>query len=230
MSFKKAVKYSTHRYLVVLSFGGAVETTMVTAAYYPVNDTSLSSAERSYLQELEDNAAQQNLEQDLRPNVQALSIAFTVLATAVVGLRFIARQRQGAPYGADDWLILVSLVLLGGNLVFNIVMVNQGLGLHSGRLTLEQLELLNQVSAPWTCSISRASCCANTSVYIIDSGRRRNHIRYGREHVQDFTLVLVLPYLPSAVDPEMELHVRRVDDGLELRLHLRRGLPMQSEK
>lgn len=123
---------------------------MVTAAYYPVNDTSLSSAERSYLLQLESYAAEQNLEQDLRPNVRALSVAFTVLAAAVVGLRFLARQRQGAPYGVDDWLILVSLVLLGGNLVFNIVMVNQGLGLHSGRLTLEQLELLDQVSSPWT--------------------------------------------------------------------------------
>lgn len=120
---------------------------MVTAAYYPVNDTSLSVAERAYLQQLEDYAQQQDLDQDLRPNVRALSIAFTVLAAAVVCLRFLARHRQGVPYGADDWLILVSLVLLGGNLVFNMVMIAQGLGLHSGLLTLDELEILNQVSS-----------------------------------------------------------------------------------
>lgn len=118
---------------------------MLTAATYPVNDTSLSDGERAYLQKLQDAADQQNLEQDLRPEVRTLSIAFTILAAFVVGLRFLARHRQRAPYGADDWLILVSLALLGGNLVFNLVMVAQGVGLHSGMLTLQELETLNQV-------------------------------------------------------------------------------------
>lgn len=119
--------------------------TMVTAAFYPVNDTSLSAAERSYLQQLQDEAAHQNLEQDLRPEVRNLSIAFTVLAAFIVGLRFLARHRQNAPYGVDDWLILVSLAFLAGNLVFNIVLIDQGVGLHSGLLTLEDLATLNQV-------------------------------------------------------------------------------------
>lgn len=120
---------------------------MATAAYYPVNDTSLSAAERGYLQQLQDAAATQNLDEDLRPEVRDLSIAFTVLACFVVGLRFLARHLQRAPIGIDDWMILVSLTFLGGNLAFNIVMIGQGLGLHSGRVTLEQLQALNEVRA-----------------------------------------------------------------------------------
>lgn len=121
---------------------------MVTAAFYPVNDTSLSLGEREYLQTLQDAALQQNLEEDLRPEVQNLSIIFTVLAAVVVCLRFLARHIQRAQYGIDDWMILASLVMLGANLVFNMVMISQGLGLHSGRLTLEELEKLNQVGFP----------------------------------------------------------------------------------
>lgn len=118
---------------------------MATAAYYPVNDTSRSVAERAYLQQLQDAAQTQNLDEDLRTEIMSLSVAFTVLAAVVVGLRFLARHLQRAPFWIDDWLILASLVMLGANLVFNIVMMDQGLGLHSGRLTIEELEKLNQV-------------------------------------------------------------------------------------
>ncbi|PSR98985.1 hypothetical protein BD289DRAFT_65915 [Coniella lustricola] len=115
-----------------------------TPASYPVNDTSLSAGERAYLEELQGYAATQNLEQDLRSETRNLSTAFTVLATVVVGLRFVARHKQNAPYGVDDWLIVVSLVLLFGNLAFNLVMISQGLGLHSGLLTIDELMKLNQ--------------------------------------------------------------------------------------
>lgn len=124
---------------------------------YPVNDTSKSTSERAYLQKLQDEADTQNLSQDLRPEVRNLSIAFTILACGVVGLRFLARHRQRAPYGADDWLILAALALLGGNLAFNLVMVDQGLGLHSGTLTQGELEKLNQVSF----DISRSGVTCN---------------------------------------------------------------------
>ncbi|CAN8106220.1 unnamed protein product [Discula destructiva] len=117
---------------------------MVTPAYYPVNDTSLSAEERAWLQQLSDNAEQQDLTEDLRSDVRTLSIVFTVLAAVVVGMRFIARHRQGAPYLIDDWLIVLSLVFLGANFAMNMVMVGQGVGLHSGRLTVEELSTLNQ--------------------------------------------------------------------------------------
>lgn len=121
---------------------------MSTPAYYPVNDTSLSTAERAYLQQLANYAEIQDVTQDRGPEVRSLSFIFTILAVVVVGLRFLARHRQNAPYLIDDWLILVSLMFLGANLAMNLVMISQGLGLHSGLLTIQELETLNQVSHP----------------------------------------------------------------------------------
>ncbi|RKU40960.1 hypothetical protein DL546_003013 [Coniochaeta pulveracea] len=132
---------------------GFIATT--TPVSYPVNDTRLSEAERDYLEKLADNAASQNLTEDLRPHVRSLSIAFTVFATAIVGLRFFARHRQAARIGVDDWLILASLAVLLGNMVMNLDLVEQGLGLHSGTLTLEQLQKLDQVP---TSSFSNMRC------------------------------------------------------------------------
>ncbi|KAL2284898.1 hypothetical protein FJTKL_08711 [Diaporthe vaccinii] len=117
---------------------------MVSAAYYPVNDTSRSLAERAYLQELTDLAANQPLEEDSRQEVRTLTIIFTIIAVIVVALRFISRLKIKAPFWVDDWLILAALVLLFGNSAFNFVMVDQGVGLHSGRLTLPQLQDLNK--------------------------------------------------------------------------------------
>ncbi|KAL1850665.1 hypothetical protein Daus18300_012876 [Diaporthe australafricana] len=117
---------------------------MATAAYYPVNDTSRSLAERAYLQELTDLAANQPLEQDSRQEVRTLTIIFTIIAVIVVALRFVSRLKLKAPFWVDDWLILAALVLLFGNAAFNFVMVDQGVGLHSGRLTLQELQNLNK--------------------------------------------------------------------------------------
>jgi hypothetical protein len=119
---------------------------MDSAAYYPVNDTSLSPAERTYLQELTDLAAKQSLDEDSRHEVRTLTIVFTIMAVIVVGLRFVSRLKIKTPFWVDDWLTLVALVLLFGNAAFNFVMVDQGVGLHSGRLTLPQLQALNKVS------------------------------------------------------------------------------------
>lgn len=120
----------------------------LTPAFYPVNDTSLSEAERAYLQKLTGYAEQQDLTQNEGPEVRNLSIVFTALAVVIVGLRFLARHRQNAPYLMDDWLILVALAFLGGNFVMNMVLISQGLGLHSGLLTVGELATLNQVSLP----------------------------------------------------------------------------------
>ncbi|KAJ0120787.1 hypothetical protein J7T55_015521 [Diaporthe amygdali] len=117
---------------------------MATAAYYPVNDTSLSPAERAYLQELTDIAAKQPLEEDKRQEVRNITIIFTVIAVLVVALRCISRLKIKAPFWTDDWLTLATLMLLFGNAAFNFVVVEQGVGLHSGRLNLPQLQALNK--------------------------------------------------------------------------------------
>jgi hypothetical protein len=116
-----------------------------TPAVYPVNDTSRSDAERAYLQKLTDFAAQQDLSQDTRTYVRDVTIAFTVFAFIFVALRFVARYRQGARIAIDDWLMVGALVVLVGNMAMNLVLIHMGLGLHSGVLTLEQLQRLNEV-------------------------------------------------------------------------------------
>ncbi|KAK2008444.1 hypothetical protein LZ32DRAFT_631640 [Colletotrichum eremochloae] len=113
-------------------------------AYYPYDDPSIDQAQRDYLKRLADFAADQNLDEDLRSYVRAITIAFTVLAAFVVGLRFTARHLQGAKYLIDDYTMLAALVLLVGNMVMNLILVDAGIGLHSGRLTLEQMQFLDR--------------------------------------------------------------------------------------
>ncbi len=116
-----------------------------TPAVYPVNDTSRSDAERAYLQTLTDFAAKQDLTEDSRDYLRNVTIAFTVFAAVFVLLRFVARYRQAARIAVDDWLIVAALLVLCGNMVMNLVLIQQGVGLHSGVLTLEQLQRLNEV-------------------------------------------------------------------------------------
>lgn len=71
----------------------------------------------AYLEGAMKVAATQNLKEDQRSNTRVLSVVFSVLAAVFVGLRFLARHRQGAKYDIDDWLMVVSLLFLAGNLV-----------------------------------------------------------------------------------------------------------------
>ncbi|TVY54274.1 Satratoxin biosynthesis SC1 cluster protein, partial [Lachnellula suecica] len=90
-------------------------------------------------------AATQDLAQDERSNTRVLSIVFTVLAVVFVGLRFLARHKQNAQYQVDDWLMVLALAFLFGNLACVLVMVNNGLGLHSGALSLNQAMSLGKI-------------------------------------------------------------------------------------
>lgn len=92
-----------------------------TMATYPYDDLSIDQAKREYLKKLADFAEDQNLSEDLRSYVRAITIAFTVFAAFVVGLRFLARHLQGARYLIDDYLMLSALVLLIGNMAMNLL-------------------------------------------------------------------------------------------------------------
>lgn len=92
--------------------------TMVT---YPYNDPTIDQPQRDYLKKLADFAEDQNLSEDLRPYVRAITIAFTVFAAFVVGLRFTARHLQGARYLKDDYTMLFALVILIGNMIMNLI-------------------------------------------------------------------------------------------------------------
>ncbi|CRK22704.1 hypothetical protein BN1723_012741 [Verticillium longisporum] len=108
------------------------------------NSSDMTSTKSVYLERLARFAATQDLSQDKRSYVRDFSIACTALAAVFVALRFLARYRQRARLGADDWLALMAFILLGGNLAINLVMVGQGLGLHAGVLTLEERQTLDK--------------------------------------------------------------------------------------
>lgn len=85
------------------------------------NSSDMTSTKSVYLERLARFAATQDLSQDKRSYVRDFSIACTALAAVFVALRFLARYRQRARLGADDWLALMAFVLLGGNLAINLV-------------------------------------------------------------------------------------------------------------
>lgn len=191
---------------------------MVSAAYYPVNDTSRSLAERAYLQELTDLAANQPLEEDSRQQVRTLTIVFTIIAVIVVALRFISRLKIKAPFWADDWLILAALFLLFGNSAFNFVMVDQGVGLHSGRLTLPQLQDLNKVRDN---SIIRRD---SYLTLVVDCCGSRDHLPDRSQRLQNISPVPLLPDFPNQVRPNVGICVRWPFYMLERRRRVRRCL------
>lgn len=83
-------------------------------------DFDKAAALAAYKEKLKAEAATQNLSQDLRDPARNLSIAFTIVAAVFVGLRFAARYRKQAQIGMDDWLMVGALVLLVGNMAFNL--------------------------------------------------------------------------------------------------------------
>jgi hypothetical protein len=80
-----------------------------------------AAAKAAWLAKIEEVASTQDLSEDLRSRTKALSVAFTVLAAVIVALRFFARWKKCVHLGTDDWLMLVSLVLLVGNMAMNLV-------------------------------------------------------------------------------------------------------------
>ena len=84
------------------------------------------AARVAYLESLADAAATQDLAEDGRPETRNVSIIFTVFAALVVVLRFVARRRQAAHVGVDDWSILAALLLLIGNMAMNLERKSSG--------------------------------------------------------------------------------------------------------
>ncbi|KAJ0163934.1 hypothetical protein CTA2_2094 [Colletotrichum tanaceti] len=116
-----------------------------TMVSYPYDDPTIDQAQRDYLRKLASFAEDQDLSEDLRSYVRGITIAFTALAAFVVGLRFTARHLQGARYLKDDYTMLAALFVLVGNMIMNLILVDGGIGLHSGRLTLEQMQFLDRI-------------------------------------------------------------------------------------
>ncbi|KAL6401821.1 integral membrane protein [Ilyonectria robusta] len=103
-----------------------------------------TAAKAAYLETIHETAKLHDLSDDIGPHTIRLSIVFTVIAVFFVTVRFFCRWKFGHRYGWDDWLILVSVIMLIGNMVMNIVVVRQGLGKHAGALTLEQRQRIDK--------------------------------------------------------------------------------------
>ncbi|ROW16865.1 hypothetical protein VPNG_01759 [Cytospora leucostoma] len=70
--------------------------------------------------------------QSQQPTIWGLGIAFTILATAAVVLRFKARRITGQKLGSDDWTILAALILAIGITIDILIMTQRGgLGTHA---------------------------------------------------------------------------------------------------
>ncbi|KAG8165767.1 hypothetical protein KVR01_004319 [Diaporthe batatas] len=71
------------------------------------------------------------MSQTQQPTIWGLSISFSIIAIAAVALRFYARRIKGQKLGADDWTVLVALILSLG-VSINLLIMTQvgGLGTH----------------------------------------------------------------------------------------------------
>ncbi|KAI1002062.1 hypothetical protein K3495_g6144 [Podosphaera aphanis] len=90
-------------------------------------------------------AATQDFTQDRRHTTLLLSYIATAIACLFLILRFWARFRQNIGYGLDDWLILLSFAFMSGNLGCVIVLIQNGVGLHSGALSLAEIMKVGKV-------------------------------------------------------------------------------------
>lgn len=89
--------------------------------------------------------ATQDLSQDLTRKTYIESYISLGLALLFLVLRLWARFRRAFGYGLDDLIIILAFFFLGGNLGCVIILVQNGVGLHSGALTLPQVMQIGKV-------------------------------------------------------------------------------------
>ncbi|KAK8109658.1 hypothetical protein PG999_007795 [Apiospora kogelbergensis] len=87
----------------------------------------------------------QDLSETLCHQTRVLVIVITLLATVFVALRFLGRWRQGVSFGADDWTCLVALVLLYANFIIHLILIDMGVGMHIGAMSVDHIESLSKV-------------------------------------------------------------------------------------
>ncbi|EMD60722.1 hypothetical protein COCSADRAFT_29913 [Bipolaris sorokiniana ND90Pr] len=107
---------------------------------------------------------------DPGPELRNTTIALLVLASIFVALRFAARLKRGLTYGADDWMIMFSLLTLGllkvqfvcfvtGGLSY--ATIHWGLGSHAITLPLDNITVVlkcNPIKKAWLGSTINGTC------------------------------------------------------------------------
>lgn len=88
---------------------------------------------------------------DKGPRLEATTTALLVLATVFVVLRFAARFKRGLTYGADDWMMVISLLFGFGAGGLNYGMIYWGLGRHASDLPPENLVMVLKLLVAFEC-------------------------------------------------------------------------------
>ncbi|KAL8710538.1 MAG: hypothetical protein Q9220_004971 [cf. Caloplaca sp. 1 TL-2023] len=120
--------------------------------------------------------------------VIAIVAVMTAISTIAVILRLIGRKVSAAPYGADDVLIVVALILTYGLNINEIIAVHYGFGRHQLMLSLNYISkfLLND----WCIQIIFASAISVTRLSLL--------VFYHRLFpVKRFTIVAIVTGFPS---------------------------------
>lgn len=106
-----------------------------------------------------------SLDDDRGAEIVAIVGVMMALSTIAVILRLIARRISAAPYGADDFLIVVALILTYGLNINEIIAVHYGFGRHQLMLSLDYIKkfLLND----WTIQIIFASSITVTRLSLL---------------------------------------------------------------
>lgn len=96
--------------------------------------------------------------------VSIVAVMMTVSTVAVI-LRLVGRKISAAPYGADDFLIVVALILTYGLNINEIIAVHYGFGRHQLMLSLDYISkfLLND----WTIQIIFATAISVTRLSLL---------------------------------------------------------------
>ncbi|RKF74500.1 Satratoxin biosynthesis SC1 cluster protein 4 [Golovinomyces cichoracearum] len=90
-------------------------------------------------------SAKQNLSQDIRQKTRLICCTSAGISLVFIVLRFWARFRRAFGYGNDDWMIAVSFIFLLGNLGCVLALIENGVGLHSGALTLSNVTAIAKI-------------------------------------------------------------------------------------
>ncbi|RMZ67765.1 integral membrane [Pyrenophora seminiperda CCB06] len=90
-------------------------------------------------------------EPDPGPNLRGTTTTLLVLAFVFVVLRFLARWKRGLKYGADDWMIVVSLMVCFAAGGLNYGMIHWGLGKHAVNLPPGNITMVLKLLVAFEC-------------------------------------------------------------------------------
>ncbi|CZS94155.1 related to integral membrane protein [Rhynchosporium agropyri] len=99
--------------------------------------------------------------------LRATSIAITILAVFVVGLRFLSRWMKGIGFGVDDFMILVALFFLFAAFATCVIGIHFGLGMHAAALEVPQIVSYAKSLIAFECLYVTCICFTKISLLLM---------------------------------------------------------------